>query len=182
MKAVGILAVIMMVFVLCFGGGVLMYWGHVNNTDAQLRATATNKETLNEASLDTMWKILKDKYGVTDKYKNDFKDIYPDLIQKQNMDKNLLAKFVSQSLPKLSPALYKDLSNAVEAQRKSFYNNQKELLNIKNQHDILRTSVPAKWFLTNSSTLNVTIVTSDDASIKFKTGKDNDTLFNGDKK
>ena len=182
MKYVAIAFAAMVAFILAVVASVGIYYVSVNNQENNLRKTAANKQTLNEASLDTMWKILKDKAGVAEQGKEAFKQIYPELIKARNMDKNLLVKFVTEQNPKFSLTLYKDLSNAVEAQRKSFYNNQKELLNIKNQHDILISSMPSKWFISNTTPLVVTIVTSDDAEMKFKTGKDNDTLFGGAKK
>lgn len=182
MKAILIFLAVVFGFFALTAVAVGFYWMSVNNQEVTLRNTINAKGDMNVASLDTMWKILKDKAGVADQYKGAFKEIYPELIKAQNADKNLLAKFTSVALPNLSPALYKDLSNAVEAERKRFYNDQKELRNLKNQHDILISKVPSKWFVSNTTPTTVTIVTSDDADTKFKTGKDNDTLFNGEKK
>ena len=53
----------------------------VANQDADLRASVAAKQEANKASFDTVWKVLQQKAGIVDKYKNDFQEIWPDIIK-----------------------------------------------------------------------------------------------------
>jgi hypothetical protein len=72
--------------VLAVGGVVLglvlilgIYWMSCVRNEVQLRNQISAQQDVNKASHDTMWKILKDKAGVTNEYKNAFADIYPNI-------------------------------------------------------------------------------------------------------
>ena len=52
----------------------------IENQEIDLRETTIAQNKKCEAYFDKMWKILKQKAGVTDQYKEAFKDIYTKVI------------------------------------------------------------------------------------------------------
>lgn len=152
----------------------LMYVS-TTNKEVSIRNQVEAKKIANTASFDTMFKILQQKAGVTEEYKEAFKEIYPKLIEGRNQDKNLLAKFVTESNPQFDTSLLKDLMVSIEAERKRFYNDQVLLLDYKRAHDDLRMKLPSSLFVGHVPPLEITVVTSDKTEDVFRTGKDNDT-------
>jgi non-homologous end joining protein Ku len=164
-----------------FGVLVLLgfYWMSCARSEVQLRNQIEAQQDVNKASHDTMWKILKDKAGVTNEYKDAFAKIYPDLIKGRYQDRqNLLVQFVKEANPNFDTSLYKDLMGSIEAERKHFLREQKKLRDLKRQHDTLLDQPPSSWFLASKSHIDVTIVTSTNTEEVFETGKDDQTLFN----
>ena len=168
------LSIVTAIAVLLIGGIILNYYFTTNNNDVKLRNLAHSQEEVNKAFFDKMFKILQQKASIADEYKTAFKEIYPAIIEGRYKDNNLLFKFVQESNPEFKTSLYEDLSAAVEGQRESFFNEQKKLISIKNQHDNLRLSVPTKWFLSDTSAIKITIITSATTKDTFKTGEEND--------
>ncbi len=164
-----------------FLGVVLLmgfYWMSCARSEVQLRNQIEAQQDTNKASHDTMWKILKDKAGVTSEYKNAFAEIYPKLIAGRYEDrKQLLMQFVKEANPKFDTSLYKDLMASIEAERKMFLREQKKLRDLKRQHDTLLDQPPSSWFLAGRAKVDVTIVTSTNTEEVFETGKDDQTLF-----
>ena len=147
-------------------------WGYTNE-DVDLRNAATAQQTELKNFFDTTWKIIQQKTQVSNAYRDDFKEIYPKIIGgRYNGDATLL-KFVKEANPELNPAVYRDLSTAVEAQRLAFAREQKKLISIKQQHDNLRNKKPSKWFV-KSDELKIQIITSNKTEDVFESGKDND--------
>lgn len=175
MKTSYILLIISLVLIIVLGVGVSGLWISSTNKEVSLRNQVNAKQIANRASFETTWKILQQKAGVTEEYKEAFKEIYPKLIEGRNQDKNLLAKFVTESNPQFDTSLLKDLMVSIEAERKRFYNDQVLLLDYKRAHDDLRMKLPSSLFVGHVPPLEITIVTSDKTEDVFKTGKDNDT-------
>ncbi len=167
------------------------YWGvnkniDTDNDEIDLRTAIAQKKNDVEATFDKMFKVLKQTASVTDEYKNAFKDIYPALIEgryKQNGDGSLM-KWVQESNPTFDVSLYKDLINAIDVERNGFLTTQRQLMDLKKEHDNLRLKWPSKWFINDDvKEIEITIVSSTHAKEVMKSGKDDDIdLFNKDKK
>lgn len=164
----------LLLFVFLVGG----YAVSVVNRDADLRAAASAQQDTNKAVFDTVWKILKQKAGVVDKYKKDFQEIWPDLIAgRYSQGNGSLVQWVQERNPDFDSSLYKDLMASIEAERKEFLREQKYLRKIKQDHDQLRTRFPSGYVLRtfgNGEELAVTIVTSAETEGAFESGEEND--------
>jgi hypothetical protein len=68
------------------------------------------------------------------------------------------------------------VQNAIEGQRTNFANDQKQMLDIKREHDTLRTTFPGSIFLGNVKELEIKLVTSTRTENAFSTGKDDEVL------
>lgn len=155
-----------------------LYWMSCVRSEVQLRNQLTAQQDVNKASHDTMWKILRDKAGVTAEYKNAFAEIYPKLIAGRYQDRQkLLVQFVKESNPSFDTSLYKDLMVSIEGERKTFLREQKKLRDLKQAHDTLLDQPPSSWFLAGRSHIEVTIVTSTSTEEVFETGRDDESLF-----
>ena len=167
----------LVVFALIVG----MYAVAVRNQEVDLRNQATAQEKANTVVFDKVWKVLAQKAQISDKYKDSFKDIYHDIMDAryQGEAKNApLLKFVTEQNPQFSVDLYKDLADAVEANRSEFERVQNRLIDIKREHTNLLQKFPSSLFVGSRPMLDIRIVTSDKTETIFKTGKeDNVDLF-----
>lgn len=148
-------------------------WLSAANREAGLRNRFAAQQKANEASFDAMWKILQQKGGVADKYKEAFKEIFPKLIEGRYRDGGGgLMKMIVESNPKFDASLYKGLSASIEGERKRFLKDQQVLLDIKREHDDVRTRFPSRLFVGGVQPLDAVIVTSEKTADAFRTGKE----------
>ena len=145
------------------------------NAEIELRNQATAQEETNKATFDKVWKTLKQKAGVTDKYAADFKSTFGGLMKDRyagDQKGNPMFKWIQERNPKFSVELYKDLSQAIESNRATFLRVQNRLVDIKREHDNLRQKFPSSIFVGSKPELEVTIVTSSKTEKTFQTGKE----------
>jgi hypothetical protein len=164
--------------------GVILFLGtvgflmnvHYDNREIELRNAAEAKQEANTARFDEMWKSIKQVANVTDKYADDFKEIYVGLMDgryEADSKSNPMFKFISEHNPQLDAAVYRDLSNTIVAKREAFTRDQQKLIDIKREHDNLRLKFPAKLFV-SASALDITVVTSGKTKEIFAAGEEND--------
>jgi len=85
-----------------------------------------------------------------------------------------LMSWITESNPTLDSKIWIKMMNAIEAERTSFFHDQKYLLDIKREHDDLRLQPPSKWFIDTSDEVKVTIITSAKTEEVYKMGKEED--------
>jgi len=84
-------------------------------------------------------------------------------------------KFVTEANPNFDAKdLYKDLSVAIEAERKRFFRDQEELRALKQAHDDVIGTEPGSWFVGDRGKIEVVLITSSQTEETFKTGKEDD--------
>jgi hypothetical protein len=152
-------------------------WISYSNKDIDLRNQAKAQQQANQVIYDKVWKILQQKAGILDKYAGDFKEIFKGIMNEryQGDAKGApLFKWITESNPNFSVEMYKDLSDAVEAQRSEFAMVQKRLIDIKREHDNLRQKFPGNLFIGGRGELKIDIVTSTKTEKTFQTGKEDD--------
>lgn len=152
-----------------------------DNKEVELRAAITAKVSDQEATFDNMWKILSQKAQVTDQYKNAFKEIYPKLIEgRYSQGDGTLMKWIQESNPSFDVSLYKDLMNSIEIERNAFLTVQRQLIDLKREHDNLLRQWPSKWFINDGvKEIEIKIVSSTRSKEVMKSGKDDEVdLFN----
>jgi hypothetical protein len=176
MILIGIIALVAIVLV----GMYIKY----NNEEIALRKEAEAQKGKVESVHDQMWKVIQQKAGVTDEYRETFEKIYPEIISgRYNQDGSTAMKWIQESNPDFDTALYKDLMQAIEVQRSYFTQAQTRMLDILRQRDTLIESIPARFFISNKSKIDYTIITSTRTKTVTQTGIDDDVeLFKKDKK
>lgn len=162
---VGILLVIGIIFT-----GVYF---NCNNNEVNLRNEATAQQGNIEAVYDKMWKIIQQKAQVTDKYKDAFSKIYPQLISgRYDKGDGSLMKWIQESNPNFDTSLYKDLMQSIEVERSEFQIEQKKMLDIIREHETLCNSYPSKWFISNKEPIKYTVISSTRSKQVMQTGID----------
>jgi len=156
-----------------------------SNKEIRLRSQITAQKQVCEAFYDKLWKVIAQKAQVADQYKDAFKEIYPQLIEGRygNEKGGTLMKWITESNPTFDVSLYKDLMTSIEAERAGFFMEQKRLVDLNNEHRIIRQTFPASVFIGGRSDIAITIVSSDATKKVMETGKENDIdIFKTDKK
>jgi hypothetical protein len=111
--------------------------------EVALRKQIEAKSTANEAALDTMWKTLSQKAGITKEAKANIQDmntIYEEITSPRSG--GALFKSVQENYPNLGQKeiikLYENLMSSVESERKVFKRDQEELVDLVRERSALR--------------------------------------------
>ena len=147
-----------------------------NNSEIRLRAQAEAQRGKIEGVHDKMWKVISQKAQITTEYKDAFAKIYPDIISGRysgNGDGSLM-KWVTEQNPNFDTSLYKDLMQSIEILRTEFQKAQERMLDIIREHTTLCTTYPGRWFISNTATIEYTIISSTKSKTVVETGIDDD--------
>jgi hypothetical protein len=168
--------VVVVGLIILIGGGIFLYTISVGNSEVELRNRAAAEQKANEAIFDNVWKTIAQQANVKDDYKEDFRKSWTDIVSAQNSGARNggLKVFINRFNPKLDSSIYKKLMNTIEGQRKEFLTAQKKLIDIKREHDNLRTRRPSKWVVGDVPELEIKIITSQRTGDVFESGQDND--------
>lgn len=148
---------------------------NISNNEIRLRQRIHAQQKANEAVFDNMWKILQQQAQVTDQYKESFMKIYPDLIRgRYSQGDGSLMKWITESNPNFDVKLYDRLMINIEAQRNIFTNNQKMLIDMKREHDIMLTVFPNNIFIGGRERIPIKVITSEKTEQVFNNGKENE--------
>lgn len=148
----------------------------VENKQRTLREGVVAQNKKCEAYFDKMWKVLKQKAGVTDQYKDAFMKIYPQLIEgRYSQGDGSLMKWVQESNPKFDISLYQSLMNSIEVEREGFFNEQSTLIDKQKEHKLYIENFPGSWFLSDTlKPVEIKVITSAKTKEVYSTGEEND--------
>lgn len=154
-----------------------MYFSY-NNKEIALRKESEAQKGKIESVHDTMWKIIKQKAQVSEKYKDAFEKIYPDLIRgRYANDQGSMMKWIQEQNPNFDTSLYRDLSQAIEIQRTIFSNAQQRMLDILRERETLIESMPAKFFISNKTRIDYEVISSTNTKTIMETRIDDDIIL-----
>ncbi len=176
MKNLNLIVTLAIVIILAVGGiTVVSSYFSYNNKEISLREQAEAQRGKVEGVHDAMWKIISQKAQISDQYREGFDSIYTHIIEgRYSKGDGTLMKWIKESNPSFDTSLYKDVMDAVEIQRTQFMKAQERMLDIKREHDMLCKTYPSKWFITNDSEIEYTVVSSSRSKNAMTTGKDDD--------
>lgn len=147
------------------------------------RVASQAKEKEAQQVYDKVWKVITQKAQVNQKYSEDFKKIFIGITEKKYSGKNPAMEWIKEQNPTLDVSLYRELSQAIEANRNEYLETVKEQLSIAQEHNTLVSSsesffpclVLRSFGNPNKAcdTLEVKQVLSDRTEESFKSGKDN---------
>ena len=153
---------------------VNMYFSY-NNREVTLRELAEAQRSDIEAVHDAMWKIISQKAQISQEYRAGFDSIYTHIIEgRYSQGDGALMKWITESNPNFDTSLYKDVMDAVESERTHFLHAQEKMIDIKRQHSVLCKTYPGRWFITNTSEIEYTVISSTRSKEVMKTGTDDD--------
>jgi hypothetical protein len=173
MKAVIVLFIIAVVVVII---GVAMDFSY-DNKEVSLRNQAEAQQQANTVIYDKVWKVVAMKTQLPERAKNDFKEVYVELMEaRYESGGGTMMKWIQEQNPSfdVQQGLYQDISNSIEALRSEFANVQVKLIDIKREHDNIRMRKPGKWFVGDVAELEIQLVTSTKTSETFDTGVEDD--------
>lgn len=164
-------------FVLAFFGIVigLMHMNY-NNNEKSLRSQTVAQLKVCKISFDNMWKILHTEAKVPDQYKEAMKEIYIPLMEGRYGDEKggTLMKWVQEHNPTFDSKVYTNLMASIEAERKSFFHQQERLIDLDREHHNALVLAPSSWFVSDTSEVKFTIITSTKTEKVYETGKEDD--------
>jgi len=159
-----------------------MNW-HYDNKEVSLRNQATAQQDVNKVIYDKVWKVIAQKAQLPERAKNDFKEVYVDLMDARYASGGgSLMKWIQEQNPSfdVQQGLYQDIANSIEGLRAEFSNVQAKLIDIKREHDDIRLRKPGKWFVGNVEELEIQLVTSTKTEETFDSGVEDDINVFGD--
>ncbi|MCK9446522.1 hypothetical protein M0Q50_06585 [bacterium] len=122
----------------------------ISNSEKRIKLRGEAQQESCEAYFSNMWELLQTQAGVTDQYKEAFMEIYPKLIEgRYSKGDGSLMKWITESNPTFDTKLYDKLMVSIEAQRKSFFMEQKELIDIDREHKTLCQIFPNSLIIGN---------------------------------
>ena len=166
-----ILAVVALLIIIA-----LMFFSY-NNKEIALRKEADAQRDKIKAVHDKMFKIIQEKANVTSEYRDAFEKIYPDLIAgRYSNGGGEMMKWIQEQNPNFDTALYHDLMQSIEVQREAFTTAQTRMLDIINQRAALVEQYPSRWFISNKTPIEYTVIASSHTNEVTRTGIDDDVL------
>lgn len=157
--------------VLVIGGLLFLSY---SNKEIRLRNAIINKQTDNKNEMDAMWKKISQAAQVTDLQKKALTEIFNGYAQARTPEGGgALAQWVKEAVPSVDQTTFRNLQNIITGSRDGFVMRQKELIDLKREHDNILDTFPGSLILGSRSKINIVVVTSDRTEESFKSGKDN---------
>lgn len=172
-KSLVIICFILIVVVAVISG-IMMYLNY-NNKEVVMREQAEAQRKKVEGVHDAMWKIIAQKAQVSSEYKESFDSIYTHIIAgRYSQGDGSLMKWITEANPQFDASLYRDVMDAVEIQRNRFASAQERMVDIIREHSTLCKTYPAKWFISNTSEIEYTVISSSKTKEIMESGEDDD--------
>ena len=165
-----------------------LFWAiGLSNTEKKLFLSGKAVQLQTQVIYDNTWKTIAGQAGVLGKYKDDFKEVYVELMDARYKNdagagQQTLMKWVTENHIPLDASLYKTLMNTIEGSRKEFTFQQEKLIDIDRQHKSLKATFPNSLIIGNRPDLEIKLVTSAKTEEAFKTGQENDGINPFEKK
>ena len=150
-----------------------------NNQEIDLRQQCEAQRGKVEGVHDAMWKIISQKAQVSQEYRAGFDSIYTHIIEgRYSQGDGSLMTWIKAANPQFDTSLYKDVMNSIEEQRTIFRKAQEVMIDKKREHETLCTQYPGRWFISDTSPSEYTIISSTTSKQVMETGvDDNVELF-----
>ncbi len=151
-----------------------MYFNY-NNKEIALRQEADASIKKVEVVHDKMWKVIQQKAQVSDEYRASFDSIYTHIIAgRYSQGDGSLMKWITEANPEFDASLYKDLMQSIEICRTEFQHAQERVVDIIREHKVLCQKYPSRWFISNTTEIDYTVISSSKTQEVMTTGVDND--------
>lgn len=173
-KTLAILGVLFVALMATFVFPLLGFY----NTEATLRTSYEAKTDANKADFDNVWKTISQVAQVPAQYKSDFAEVFGTIMDaRYEKGDGTLMKWIHEQNPTFDSSLYAKVQTVVESTRASWTTRQKELRDIKREHDQLLRTFPGVFFnlVLQRAELPVVLVTSTRTEESFTTGTDDQT-------
>ncbi len=149
-----------------------------HNSEVTLRNTFDRKIDANTTDFDNMWKTIQQVAQVPAEHKNGFREVMEGYAEARAAGKGegAFLSIMQEAVPDFtgSTELFAKVQTVVEAKREAWTTRQKELVDLKLQHDNLTTRFPGVFWagLLGRDALELKLVTSGRTADAFETGVD----------
>ena len=168
--AIGAVVVLIILFVFVAIGTI--------NKEVTLRTGFEATEKNVAISFDKMWKTLANQAEINEKYKDDFKDVAPELVEaRYKGGTGKLMAWIQEHNPEFTPDMYTKLMDSVAQERTVFNREQQKMIDYHREHTTYVRKPVSKTILNmfgDPSELEITLVTSSRTETVTATGKDDD--------
>lgn len=142
-----------------------------HNKEKSLRESINSKIKDNKNSYSAMWEILTEQAGVSEQYAEDFKEIYPKMIEgRYSHGGGQMMQWITEHNPNFDTSLYKQVMTSIEAQRETFKTSQTQLIDLSRQHNVLLKTFPNRFFLSDVQPIEIPVITNKETEKAFETG------------
>lgn len=160
-------------FIVITGMGLLAWGVSTSNAEIRLRNLITAKQRDNQSELDNMQKKILQSAEVSSAQMEAIKGIVVGYADARGSNASgTFINAVAEAVPNVPVETFRNLQNIITSSRDAFTQRQKEILDLKREHDDLRTTFPASLICGARPEITVQIVTSSRAEEDFRTGKD----------
>lgn len=127
----------------------------------------------NKIIYDKVWKVIQQQASVSEKYADDFKEVYVEMMEARNYGGEAF-KWIKEQNPNFSQDMYKQLMSTIEVQRSEFALNQKRAMSIYKELKNLKEQIPSSFYLGGKEIPELVMVTSTKTQKNFDSGKEDD--------
>jgi|AntRauTorcE11898_2_1112593.scaffolds.fasta_scaffold02889_10 hypothetical protein len=127
----------------------------------------------NKIIYDKVWKVIQQQASVSEKYADDFKEVYVEMMEARNYGGEAF-KWIKEQNPDFSQDMYKKLMSTIEIQRSEFALNQKRAISIYKELKNLKEQIPSSFYLGGKEIPELVFVTSGKTKKTFDSGEEND--------
>lgn len=162
-------------------GGILIaivigsMWMSAHNKEVEMRNAVTQKQVDNQNQYDNLWKKINQAAQIPPAQVKATKEILSAYVEGRGGVKGAaMFKFLHEAVPNIDTSTFNKLQDIIVSSRDGFTARQRELTDLKREHDNVLQRAPSSWFVGGRPRINIKIVTSAKAEEAFKTGMDND--------
>jgi len=165
----------------------ILYWSmsvHYRNREIALRNLYRTHIASLKVDHDAMWKIISENFHVAETERKTFAEAYEKIVKtdpKSQSDVQAvpgLLMAIGVRPPQVDSSLYRQVQNAISAQRTKFATAQQDSLDVWNEHKTLITTWPGNMFIGGAAAqeLEMVTITSTKTEKVFESGKDDETI------
>lgn len=149
----------------------------IYNGEVALRNRFLAQEKAIETTHDTMWKTIKQKYKINDKYEQAFKDGLKTLVVGRQGGSLFKMSGEANTQLGLPTELYKDMMNTIEGKRNEFKRAQDTLADVWRQHKTYIETMPNSFFVGSKTLEEPIMISSTTTKEVIESKKDDDISF-----
>jgi len=169
-----ITVLVSLAFVCFVFGGIFI---NTSNSEIEIRSLIEAKQKDNKNEYDAMWKKIAQVAEVTEGQKNALMEIFTSYANaRADKSSNLAMRWIKESVPNVDTTTFNNLQNIITSARDSFVLRQKELIDLKREHDLLLRRFPSGVILQilGRKEISIQVITSTRTENTFESGTDDD--------
>jgi len=141
-----VLVIAVIAVIAAVGVGLFIYDMGIDNKEMALRERFKGQYKVGKTARDNMFKVISQNAQVTDKFSNDFEDVFSK-IAGDLMSDDAMLQLVSGFNPQLSTDMYKELMVSIKTERAKFKRAQDICIDVSREYATYIKTKPQTWFI-----------------------------------